>query len=63
MLFRNKQDGLLIEINRRDYKNDFLYYKKIGEVTGNIPKVFINVNDTPIKCGYSSQAIKRLLDN
>jgi uncharacterized protein YktA (UPF0223 family) len=28
MLFR-KTDGTLIEINRKDFKNDFNYYKKI----------------------------------
>jgi hypothetical protein len=29
MLFRKKDDGMLIEINRMDYKNDEIYYKKI----------------------------------
>jgi hypothetical protein len=28
MIFRNK-DGKLIELNRYDYKNDHIYYKKI----------------------------------
>lgn len=25
-------DGKLVEINRYDYKNDFLYYKKLMEI-------------------------------
>ena len=31
MLFRNKE-GLLVEINRYDCKNDFIYYSKISQV-------------------------------
>ena len=31
MLFRNKE-GLLIEINRYDCKNDSIYYNKISQV-------------------------------
>lgn len=31
MLFRNKE-GLLVEINRYDCKNDFIYYNKISQV-------------------------------
>ena len=31
MLFRNKQ-GLLVEINRYDCKNDSIYYNKVSQV-------------------------------
>ena len=70
MLFRNKLTGLLVEINRRDYKNDTQYYKKIGLVTG---LVFTNSNNNnnsetigitkPIITKYSAQSIERLIAN
>ena len=71
MLFRNKLTGLLIEINRRDYKNDTQYYKKIGLVTGlvfNSNKNNNNNSETigitkPIITKYSAQAIERLIAN
>lgn len=69
MLFRNKLTGLLVEINRRDYKNDTQYYKKIGLVTGlgfnnnseiNSSSETIGITK-PIITKYSAQAIERLI--
>uniref|UniRef100_A0A6C0EW07 Uncharacterized protein n=1 Tax=viral metagenome TaxID=1070528 RepID=A0A6C0EW07_9ZZZZ len=63
MLFR-KHDGTLVEINKCDYANDVIYYKKIMEVT--IGK-FTDINDTnaepnyTAKDSYSTQAIHKLL--
>jgi hypothetical protein len=40
MLFRNS-DGKLVELNRYDFKNDRIYYKKIlslKNLTNNTPK-------------------------
>jgi hypothetical protein len=67
MLFR-KHDGTLVEINKCDYANDVIYYKKIMEVTMG---KFINdtnanaTNDSKsnysAKDSYSTQAIQKLL--
>lgn len=61
MLFR-KYDGTLVEINKCDYANDVIYYKKIMEVTMG---KFINADATKsnytAKDSYSTQAIQKLL--
>ena len=64
MLFR-KHDGTLVEINKCDYANDVIYYKKIMEVTMG---KFINDTNTDAtkpnysaKDSYSTQAIQKLL--
>ena len=61
MLFR-KYDGTLVEINKCDYANDVIYYKKIMEVTMG---KFIDTDATKpnysAKDSYSTQAIQKLL--
>ena len=57
MLFRNSV-GFLVEINKGDYKNDYIYYNKLMKI-----KVVLNTNDTNMnKNTYSKQAISRLLE-
>ena len=46
MLFR-KSDGTLIEINRYDYKNDIIYYKKIKELFLDNKLNIKNLNSNP----------------
>ena len=61
MLFRNS-DGYLVEINRHDYKNDYIYYNKIMKIK-HVLNTNTNINDTNIaKNTYSKQAISRLLE-
>ena len=66
MLFR-KHDGTLVEINKCDYANDVIYYKKIMEVTMG---KFTDTDDSnadatksnyTAKDSYSTQAIQKLL--
>jgi len=56
MLFR-KMDGTIVEINKCDYKNDNIYYTKIMEA---LAKEQTSIK-TSSKYSYSTQAIKRLL--
>jgi hypothetical protein len=66
MIFR-KNDGLLIEINKSDFKNDFLFYEKIMSIKTKKEIKQKNVKDAFIvkplsKDGaYSKQAINRLM--
>jgi len=66
MLFRNSS-GLLVEINKKIYKNDQLYYTKISEIKGLNITTNTNTNtkislDT-IENKYSTQAIGKLLSS
>ena len=75
MLFR-MNDGTLMELNRRNYVNDHLYYAKIMEIKKSLysfkkeesPKESLSNNNTnnnsnnTKKNSYSLQAINRLLD-
>ena len=62
MLFRNSDGGSLVEINRHDYKNDYIYYNKIMKIK-HVLNTNTNINDTNIaKNTYSKQAISRLLE-
>ena len=68
MLFRNSS-GLLVEINKKTYKNDQLYYTKISEIKGLNITTNTNTNtntkislDT-IENKYSTQAIGKLLSS
>lgn len=49
MLFRNSE-GKLVEINRYDYKNDHIYYKKILQVKNLV---------SPKEASYSNFLIQR----
>lgn len=63
MLFR-KYDGTLVEINKCDYANDVIYYKKIMEVTMGKFTDTDDSNSKPnysAKDSYSTQAIQKLL--
>jgi len=64
MLFR-KHDGTLVEINKCDYANDVIYYKKIMEVTMGKFTDTDATNDSKsnysAKDSYSTQAIQKLL--
>jgi hypothetical protein len=67
MLFRNKE-GLLIEINRYDCKNDSIYYSKISQVK-NLLNTFIedkkeeDSNDGEIVfTSYSNKLVKCLIE-
>ena len=64
MLFRNSY-GLLVEINKKTYKNDQLYYTKISEIKGLNTTTTTNTKislDT-IENKYSTQAIGKLLSS
>jgi len=50
-------DGTIVEINKCDYKNDNIYYTKIMEA---LAKEQTSIK-TSSKYSYSTQAIKRLL--
>lgn len=53
MLFRNAQ-GKLVEINRYDYKNDHIYYKKILQLKNLI-------NNDPKEFNYSKILIQNII--
>ena len=67
MLFRNKE-GLLVEINRYDCKNDSIYYNKISQVknllnTFNEGEKKEQMNDGEIIfTSYSNKLVKGLLE-
>lgn len=67
MLFRNKE-GLLIEINRYDCKNDSIYYSKISQVKNllntNIEekKRQYNNDDGIVFTSYSNKLVKGLIE-
>lgn len=67
MLFRNKE-GLLVEINRYDCKNDSIYYNKISQVK-NLLNTFEGekkeqqLNDGEIIfTSYSNKLVKGLIE-
>ena len=67
MLFRNKE-GILVEINRYDCKNDSIYYNKISQVK-NLLNTFVGEkkqqdnNDSEIICtSYSNKLVKGLIE-
>ena len=64
MLFR-KYDGTLVEINKCDYANDVIYYKKLMEVTMgkfiNDTNADATKSNYTAKDSYSTQAIQKLL--
>ena len=61
MLFR-KHDGTLVEINKCDYANDVIYYKKLMEVTmGKFTDTGAAKPNYSAKDSYSTQAIQKLL--
>jgi len=53
MLFRNAE-GKLVEINRYDYKNDHIYYKKILQLKNLI-------NNDPKELNYSKILIQNII--
>ena len=57
MIFRNI-DGILIEINKMDYKNDNLYYKKILELK--LP--FSKLNQINRSYNYSNYLINNVIN-
>ena len=67
MLFRNKQ-GLLVEINRYDCKNDSIYYSKISQLKNLLNTNFQekeeeNNNDGEIVfTSYSNKLVKGLIE-
>ena len=58
MLFRNIE-GKLIEINKKDFINDYLFYKKIMELK--IPFSKFNKMDKYIPFNYSNRIINKLI--
>ncbi len=68
MLFRNKE-GLLVEINRYDCKNDSIYYNKISQVKNLLNTSFEekreqdNYSDGEIIfTSYSNKLVKGLIE-
>jgi hypothetical protein len=68
MLFRNKE-GLLVEINRYDCKNDSIYYNKVSQVKNLLNTFFEekkeqdNNNDGEIIfTSYSNKLVKGLIE-
>jgi hypothetical protein len=67
MLFRNKE-GLLVEINRYDCKNDSIYYNKISQVKNLLNTFFEDKkekdsNDNEIVfTSYSNKLVKGLIE-
>lgn len=67
MLFRNKE-GLLVEINRYDCKNDSIYYSKISQLKNLLNTNFEekeeqNNNDGEIVfTSYSNKLVKGLIE-
>lgn len=67
MLFRNKE-GILVEINRYDFKNDSIYYNKISQVK-NLLNTFVgekkqqdNNDNEIIFTSYSNKLVKGLIE-
>jgi len=64
MLFRNAQ-GKLIELNKYDYKNDHIYYKKIMQLKdiakNTSPKDLDFALDSPLS--YSKMLIENAIAN
>jgi hypothetical protein len=67
MLFRNKE-GLLVELNRYDYKNDSIYYSKISQLKNLLntisqeKKEQNNNDDEIIFTSYSNNLVKGLIE-
>jgi hypothetical protein len=67
MLFRNKE-GLLIEINKYDCKNDSIYYSKISQVKNLLNTNFgekeekNNNDDEIVFTSYSNKLVKGLIE-
>jgi hypothetical protein len=67
MLFRNKE-GLLIEINRYDCKNDSIYYNKISQVKNLLNTFFEDKKEEDSNDGeivftsYSNKLVKGLIE-
>jgi hypothetical protein len=68
MLFRNKE-GLLVEINRYDCKNDSIYYNKISQIKNLLNTNFEkkieeedNNDGEIIFTSYSNQLVKGLIE-
>jgi hypothetical protein len=68
MLFRNKE-GLLVEINRYDCKNDSIYYNKISQVKNLLNTFFEekkeqdnNSDGEIIFTSYSNKLVKGLIE-
>lgn len=57
MIFRNI-DGILIEINKMDYKNDYLYNKKILE----LKLSFSKLNQINNSYNYSNYLINNVVN-
>jgi hypothetical protein len=57
MIFRNI-DGNLLEINKFDYKNDYLYYKKILE----LKLSFSKLNQINNSYNYSNYLINNVVN-
>ena len=67
MLFRNKE-GLLVEINRYDCKNDSIYYSKISQLKNLLNTNFgekeekNNNDDEIVFTSYSNKLVKGLIE-
>jgi len=67
MLFRNKE-GLLVEINRYDCKNDSIYYNKISQVKNLLNTFFQEKKEQDnnegeiIFTSYSNMLVKGLIE-
>jgi hypothetical protein len=67
MLFRNKE-GLLVEINKYDCKNDSIYYSKISQVKNLLNTNFgekeekNNNDDEIVFTSYSNKLVKGLIE-
>jgi len=68
MLFRNKE-GLLVEINRYDCKNDSIYYNKISQIKNLLNTNFEkkieeedNNDGEIIFTSYSNKLVKGLIE-
>jgi len=57
MIFRNI-DGILVELNRFDFKNDYLYYKKILE----LKQFFSKSNQNNNSYNYSNFLINKIVN-
>jgi len=58
MIFRNIE-GLLIEINKKDFINDKLFYKKIMQLKNSFSK--FNKTDNNYRDNYSNIVINKLI--
>ena len=65
MLFRTK-DGKLIEINKKDFKNDKLYYQKIMSLFSNNEKlemIYREMKPSSMDQDYQSSEFKVFIDS